>query len=182
MDFVVVAYYTVNTPYAEEVKNLIASLEQFNLPKDIVGVPDFGDWQANCHHVPYFLKQMLIKHYPKSIVYLDADAKVLHYPILFEKLNCDLAAHYFKDSELLAGTLYLANRPKTYEVIERWISSSFDYPTIWIQKILQMVITGSTDLNLHVEKLPPQYCKIFDLMASVPDAVIEHYQASRRFK
>jgi Nucleotide-diphospho-sugar transferase len=182
MNYIIVAYYTENTGYEEEVKNLRASLEKFYLPMDIVGIPSQGDWQANTQYKPYFIKQMLLRHYPKNIVYLDADARVQQMPTLFESISSDVGVFYLDDQELVSSTLYFANNAKAFEVIERWIAHCFEHPEVWDQKILQYVLQESTDLKLHIKYLPPNYCQIFDLMKDYGAPIIEQCQASRRLK
>lgn len=182
MAYIVAAYFTENTGYAEEIKHLEASLKQLDLPMDLVGIPTQGSWQANTHYKAYFIKHMLIRHYPKDILYLDADARVQQYPALFDSVHFDLGIFYWQNKELISSTLYFANNAKTFELVERWIACCFENPDIWDQKVLQYAIQVSDDLNLKIEKLPPTYCQIFDLMQDVGQPVIEQFQASRRFK
>jgi hypothetical protein len=182
MSFITVGYFTENTPYEEEIRNLEKTLDHFKIPKDLVGVPSQGSWQSNTQYKAYFIKQMLIRHYPKNILYLDADARVQQYPVLFDQMDADLAVFYWHNKELISSTLYFANNAKTSELIERWITCCFENPNIWDQKVLQYVIQESKDLNLKIYMLPPSYCQIFDLMQHEGDPVIEQFQASRRFK
>lgn len=183
MRYIVVAYYTKDTGYEEEVKNLIASLEKHNMPMDIVGIPSFGSWQSNTQYKPYFIKQMLIRHYPKDILYLDADARMQQYPALFDHVNFDVGVMYRANTELISATLYFANTPKSFELVERWIKGCFQHPDIWDQQILQYILKErAQDLKLNVCHLPETYCQIFDLMQDVGEPVIEQFQASRRFK
>lgn len=185
MNYIVVAFYTENTPYAEEVQNLIASLKTFNLPMDIVGVPTQGNWDANTHYKAYFIKQMLIRHFPKNILYLDADARVQKYPILFDAADFDVGVVYNNDVEmvLIGSTLYFANNAKVFELVERWVKGCSLNPTAFDQEILQYLLEQkSHDLQLKVRHLPQTYCQIFDLMKHVGDPVIEQFQASRRYK
>ncbi|WP_068470052.1 hypothetical protein [Candidatus Protochlamydia phocaeensis] len=182
MAYIATAYYTENTGYEEEIQHLKASLEHFDLPMDLVGIPTQGSWQANTQYKPYFIKQMLIRHYPKDILYLDADARVQQYPALFDHVNFDLGVFYWKNKELISSTLYFANNAKVFELVERWITCSFENADIWDQKVLQYVIQESKDLDLRIYMLPPTYCKIFDLMQEIENPVIEQFQASRRLK
>ena len=182
MSFIVVAYYTKNTGYEEEVKHLVASLDNHKLKRDISGIESQGDWQANTHFKPYFIKQMLTKHFPSNLLYLDADARVEQHPKLLDSASYDIGVHYKDNKELLGSMLYLRNNGKIFELIERWITCCFAQPQIWDQKILQYVIQESEDLNLIIEHLPATYCQIFDLMRSAGEPVIQQFQASRRFK
>lgn len=181
--YIVVAYFTEKTEYAAEVENLIHSLKKFNLPSDILGISSQGNWQANTQYKPYFIKQMLMRHYPKDILYLDADARVQQYPLLFDDANFDLGVVFRNNIELLTGTLYLSNNGRVFELVDRWFKGCFHYPSIWEQRILQFILKEkSRDLHLKVNLLPSTYCQIFDLMKDAGDPVIEQFQASRRFK
>ncbi|HDP36856.1 MAG TPA: hypothetical protein ENN27_03160 [Candidatus Atribacteria bacterium] len=176
--FIIVAYYTKNTGYEDEIKKLITSLEKFNLPYDIKTIDNLGNWQKNTQYKAEFCKRMLEKH-QRPIVYLDADARVEQNPELFEKLDCDIAVHYRNDEELLSGTLYLNNTYATKMLIDEWIKEIKKTPDIWEQKVLDRVIRKS---NIKIEKLPPTYCQIFDSMAGAGKPVISQHQASRKFK
>lgn len=182
MAYIVVGYYTEHTSYADESKNLIASLDRLKLPYDIMAVPNQGSWQENTQYKPYFIKQMLIKHYPKDILYLDVDAVVHKHPVYFDKVNFDIGVHYMRSVELISSTVYLRNNSRIGILVDRWIQMCVHNPQVWDQKVLQSVINQSKDLHLKIGNLPPEYCKIFDLMAVIKDPVIEQFQASRRFK
>ncbi len=182
MGYIIVGYFTENTGYAAEAQNLIKSLERFQLPYQIVPVPSQGSWQANTQYKPYFLKQMLMRHFPKDILYLDVDAVVQRPLTFFNQVNFDIGAHYMHQVELISSTLYLANNAKIMTLIDRWIHGCIVEPMIWDQKILQATINNSRDLQLKVCNLPPEYCKIFDIMHIVKEPVIEQFQASRRLR
>ena len=47
--YIVISYYTRNTPYEDEVKGLIESLKRFNLEYDIQAVDPGRDWQEKTH-------------------------------------------------------------------------------------------------------------------------------------
>lgn len=182
MSYIVVGYYTENTGYAEESKNLVNSLGKLKLPYEIMAVPNHGSWQENTQFKPYFLKQMLIKHFPKDLLYLDVDAVVHKHPAYFDRVNFDIGVHYMRSVELISSTIYLRNNSRIWVLMDRWIQMCIRNPEIWDQKILQSVINQSKDIHLKVGNLPPEYCKIFDLMEVIKDPVIEQFQASRRFK
>lgn len=183
MKYIVCAYYTIDTGYEQESKKLIASLHALKLPMDIVGIPSQGSWEINTHYKPYFVESMLLKHYPKDVLYVDVDAIVRQHPVLFDDVDFDLGYAMRNDQELLGGTLYFANNPRVMKLVERWKILCRDMINIWDQIILQILLEdGCTDLKLKIRILPPNYCQIFDLMKEVGEPVIEHFQASRRFK
>jgi hypothetical protein len=88
-----VSFYTVNTPYAEEVSHLKRSLDQFDLKYFIEGIEGKGSWAANTLLKAYFLRKVLLNFSDyKSIVWLDADSVVVRRPDLFFELKeCDFA-------------------------------------------------------------------------------------------
>jgi hypothetical protein len=186
MAYIVVAFYTENTGYQEEIKNLEASLKKHNIPMDLVAIPSQASWQANTHYKPYFIKQMMYRHFPKDILYLDADAVVQQYPVLFDHFKGDVGVFFLErenqDEELVSSTLYFANNQRSLELVERWIACCIEYHTVWDQKVLQHIVYESGDLNINIVRLPPTYCQIFDLMKDAGQPVIEQFQASRRLR
>jgi hypothetical protein len=180
--YIFVAYYTVNTGYEAKAKNLTASLDKLKLPYDAVGVRTLGSWQANTQYKPYFVLQMLIKHFPKDIVYLDADAVVHSIPTLFDNFKADVGVVYRGGQELLSSMFYFSNNSKVFELTQRWRQGCFRNPNIWDQKILQYLLVEAKDLNLTIQKLPHEYCQIFDDPLNKTQAVIEQTQASRELK
>jgi hypothetical protein len=45
---IVISFFTLDTPYEEEVKKLRISLERLGVEADIQGVPSRGSWERNC--------------------------------------------------------------------------------------------------------------------------------------
>lgn len=183
---IMISYYTKNTSYEIEYKNLEASLKQFNLKYDIQGIDTKGSWFNNCFYRSIFVRDMLTKH-KQPVVWVDCDAIIRSKPKLLWKLsNYDFAC-YFKPRpngtrELLGGTMYFNNTENAIKLLDAWIqcvnehkiSSKLDQS--YLQTAVQLVS------NIKVYELPPTYCQIFDLMKDVGTPVIEHFQASRRFK
>jgi len=185
--WIICAYYTKNTTYENHSKKFIESLEQFSLPHDITPVDNRGDWYANMQYKPTFLKQMLEKHYPNSVVYVDIDAVFYRHPDYFDKLDqeqdVNVAVHILdhskyrrknQPSELLSGTIFLKNTTKTKQIVDEWIQECRRDPKMWDQRALATVLKKH---KYHL--LPEEYCTIFDYMSSVKNPVIKHFQASR---
>jgi hypothetical protein len=179
MRFIVVGYYTKNTLYEKEVKRLINSLRRFNLPYHIEAIESIGPWIANVNYKPKFCKKML-ESYNKPILYLDSDAVVRKYPKLFDIIDCDIAIHYRNGVELLTGTLYFNNTSPARRIIEEWIKQVEKNPSDPDQINLAKVLPRLEGINVFI--LPPNYCQIYDIMRSAGKPVIEHFQASRRYK
>lgn len=180
-----IAYYTENTPYEDEVKMLRASLEKFHLPFDIQSIPSLGSWQENTKYKAIFIQNMLFKYPEYPLVYVDADAVIKSRPLLFSGLTCDIGVHFYDDQvrpekELLTGTIYVAPTENTKKLIQLWRYINQEYPDRWEQKNLAIALQFMP--NVAIFSLPAAYCLIFDLMKGQGEAVIEHFQASRRFK
>lgn len=177
----VVSYYTTGTPYEDEVKNLQRSLRAFGLPSAIIGVPSRGSWTANTQIKPEVMLKVM-DAIDGPILWVDADAMFLGYPSLLVDLDamCDVAVHYRQGHELLAGTIYMANNERSRSLLVAWIEACHNDPGTMDQVILEDVIRTS---EAKVFNLPPTYTAIFDLMPEAGEfPIIEHYQASRRFK
>ncbi len=190
MDFIVTAYYSQGTLYEQEVKRLLLSLKEFELPYFVKPVQRFKNWYEGVQYKPTFIQEMLRQFAPASIVYVDADAEFLQYPSLFHKLNAqpdvNIAAHILDhshrarirhDPELLSGTLFLKNNDVVAKIVEEWKQRCTDAGQLWDQKALWDIIKSKP-----FQVLPEEYCTIFDYMSDVENPIIRHYQASRRVK
>jgi hypothetical protein len=195
-----VSFYT--PLYAEEAKGLIASLREQGAAFDVVALPSAGSWQANCAMKPAFISEMVRKH-RVPVVWVDADARLLRSPDFLLGLDpqrTDFAAHWANiwrnGPELLSGTTWWGTSHRALNLLAMWEEIQRRSPEKWDQKCLQtaveycqrgaeVMVNGKTlDLprGKQLVELPAEYCKIFDLMAECKNPVIEHHQASRRFK
>lgn len=191
--YIIVSYYTINTPYEDEAKKLVLSLNKLNLSYDVVGIKTLGNWQANTRYKAKFMESMLDKYPGKSLVYVDSDAIIHSNPILFDKYTCDIAVRWqdfrWIKNECLSGTIFMANNDRTRELCKRWqITNHREGPNAktfeqWnLGKVIQAMKAEGKIID---ENLPPEYTMIFDSMRSMyPNIkpVIEHFQASRKYK
>jgi len=186
-NWIITSYYTIGTFYRELADTFAKSLKQHNVLYYIEGVPNLKDWSKNTNYKPTFLLSMLNKFPDKDIVWIDCDAELKRYPELFNKLDCDVAAHEFNRSlyqlhhentptELLSGTLFLRNNEKVYEIVKKWIQECSENPRVWDQKSLAKVLNG------NYYRLPAEYCCIDRVMRKIQNPVIIHYQASRQVR
>jgi len=175
----IVSYYT--TLYQFEAENLERSLIKF-LPEisyNIEEYPESGSWEKNTHYKAIFIKEKLTQ----PIIWTDADSELKQYPKLFDEVDCDVAFHWFKSSELISGTMYWNNTEKSHELLDSWIRLNQLFPNKWDQVNLQTALNEIEDIK--VIKLPPEYNFIFDLSREYYgnlNPVFEHYQASRKYK
>jgi len=192
-DLVVVGYYTVNTPYQTEAQKLIASCKKLGLNHDIIGVDNLGNWQANTRYKAKFMGDMLLKHPGKKLLYVDCDAVIHRLPTLFMNYSADIAVRFqdfrWRKNECLSGTIYMENNLKTRKLCEIWgkinKSEGPSAKTFEQWNLGAAIEQMSKTDNLVCKNLPAEYTFIFDSMRKMyPNAVpvIEHFQASRKYK
>jgi hypothetical protein len=178
----VATFYTINTPYAVEVQHLLESCKQFNIPYICKGLEPRGSWVANCAMKPEYISSLL-QEVDHDILWLDADAVINSYPILFDNFDGDIGVHYKDGRELISSTIYFRNTANVKRLVALWCHHQKCSPTTWDQKVLQSVINNhAKSLDLKIVRTPPTYTQIFDLMRGAGVPVISQYQASRRFK
>jgi hypothetical protein len=191
--YVIVSYYTINTPYEQEAIKLKKSLERLEVPHDIVGVKNLGNWQANTRFKAKFMQEMLIKHKGKSVVWVDSDAVIHSYPKLFDEYTCDVAVRWqdfrWRKNECLSGTIYLANNERTLELCKKWeganVAEGPGAKTFEQWNLGSAIEEMRKSGKIKDENLPPEYTMIFDSMREMyPNIipVIEHFQASRKLR
>jgi hypothetical protein len=178
-DYVVIAFYTINTPYEDEVKKLEADLKELDIPYDIHGYPSRSKWEFNCGIKPEFVRDMMKKH-KKTVMYIDVDARIYARPLLASGFKHDFSC-YHKQEELLSGTLIFGYTDTARELVDAWVIEQRDNPTVWDQRTLSNVYKRFTS-KLDFLTLPAEYIKIFDTMSFVERPIIEHFQASRKYK
>ncbi len=185
---IIISHYTLDTPYQKEVEKLRASLEQLHLEYWIEGIPCQGSWRANSNWCSRQVQQGLQKFPDRDILRVDADAVFCRKPDLFESPDfvADVAAHIhdfrWHQNELLGGTLFFRNNERVRNLVDEWAElCCVQCPTHRNGDLLQKLLDQRTG-SILFQSLPATYCKIFDLMKEVKKPVIEHHQASRRFK
>lgn len=183
----VLSHFSVGTPYAELVERLRASCENFKLRYELRGFKSTGTWRGNSNKVAEMVLLCLADHPDDDVLYVDADAVIQRRPTLFERpLPGDVGAHIhnfnWHKNELLGGTLFFRNIPSVRTLVETWnewclVTRKLERPGDLLQELLNIEPAKST---VRFFELPATYCKIFDKMPEVDDAVIEHFQASRK--
>ncbi|MCK9601764.1 MAG: hypothetical protein M0R06_22160 [Sphaerochaeta sp.] len=196
-EFMIVSYYTKGTGYEQEVKQLEASLKVHRLPYKIFEYEPAGTWRANLNFKSECILRAMDMFPGKDIVFLDSDAVVKQYPVLFDELSrthdYDLSAHFFKyqpesgdADELLSGTLWIQNGEMGRRLIEKWheigLARTADTRH---QLCLKIAIAelGKAGEKVRVNRHPFAYTCVFDYQqAYKTEPVIEHFQASRRLR
>ena len=195
MEPLVISFYTVGTPYEEEVKRLIDSCIEFGIEADIVGVNPQGSWEKNCALKPFFILQKL-KEWDRPVLWVDADAAFKQRPNFQDFKECDFAVRLNEflpknhESRIISNTIFARNNEAGTAVLEEWckltekeLSKEGRIMEFWDQATLRDAL--SLFSNLHFLPMPLKYSKIFDfddLFIADSEVVIEHYQASRRHK
>lgn len=187
----IVAFHTPDAAYRREADRLIASATILGLRRQLhvesVTVHGVDDpWRAAVMLKPSLLKAWRRRFQGCDLLMVDADS-VLHKDPgdYLAGLNCDLAVHYLRGSELLSGTMYVpASSTRIDAVLDLWASVQDETRfSRRPQTALAWVLGQMGDVVVH--RLPPEYCWIFDTSATVYGPrrpVIEHLQASRDFR
>jgi hypothetical protein len=118
---VYISYVTEGTFYEEIVKGLVSSLEKFDLPYKIYKRPSLNDWDKNARQKSRVIAEAL-EEFSQPVVWLDADAIVQQYPILFDSLDCDMGCHVRsnKGFSIFSSTLYFGNTSMSKEIVNDW--------------------------------------------------------------
>lgn len=208
----VVGFYTLNTPYEEEIKGMEQSLRFFGFDVHTVGVPSRASWSKNCYYKPTFIKQMMEAHPDRQIIWADADSRMRRYPtelIQFLRenktfsiataftdwsvVNPNMAKHRGTGMEEISSAFVVINNTKqAYDIITKWEKScaatmeKFDAgkcKSIPVDdRLLEEIYYKSKTAKKHWVKLPTAYAQIFDLAKRAGVPVVEQMQASRRNK
>jgi hypothetical protein len=180
---IICSFYTDS--YKDYADKLRTSAESFGFETEIVPIENKGSWIKTIYYRADFIRKMLEKH-RQDVVWIDCDAEMKRAPALFENFEGDIGVHYatmtwFNNQiELLGGTLYFAYTPKTLELVYLWIKLNKEYPD---EKRSQIVLQKAIKLwDGKIIPLPASYVYISDLMEKIGEPVIQHYQASRKFK
>ena len=179
-NFITIAYYTPR--YKDEAFGLSCSCFEKGVLNYIKEVAELGNWDANTHYKPTFIKECLQK-FQTDLLYVDADARFDKYPELIHTIESDVA--YYRGDvwghgnvETLSGTLYFKYNGRVLALLDRWIAMCESSPNAFDQALFAEALSCS---NTSIQILPVEYCAIFDAPAiKQEDVVIRHLQASRR--
>jgi len=182
----IIAYFTLGTGYAEEVKQLQETLRIFasGFRSEIVGIPNLGSWEANTHYKPLFIRQCLLD-LKGPVIYLDADSVFHDKPKAFLDIpqHVSFGCCYFDwghQKELSGAVLYFSYSPIAIDILNKWNDKCKEFPQQFDQKLLQEVV--EQDMQISPFIFPKEYDVIFDLHKHIKNPVIIQMQASRRLK
>ncbi len=190
----VISFYTENSPYQLEALNLISSCQELGIEAEIVGVPSQGTWERNCALKPFFIREKLMEK-KRSVFWVDADAVFKKKPDFSFLKQSDISFREMKRFSLdrrfkyASGSLFLNYTPRGIAFADKWcahcqqkIDRKEELEFIDQIALLDLVELGQ---QVKIHPMPISYCKVFDIDALEIDegeVVIEHFQASRRFR
>lgn len=181
------SFFTKNTGYENEVNNLIQTLDTLKLPYHIEGIDSFGKWEHNCAYKPTHIHKIMETYPQRKLVWVDADSTIERDPELFFEENTlvlnSIGCYIWKKKrnkyELLSGTLFFKNDEISKNIVKEWMIKCNENKDIWDQAVLHTI---QKQRKNNFGSLPVDYIKIFDSSQKSQNPVIQHWQASRRFK
>jgi hypothetical protein len=176
------SFFTKNTGYENEVKKLIQTLDTHELPYHIEGIDSFGKWEHNCAYKPTHIHKIMETYPQRKLVWVDADSTIERDPELFFEENSivlnSIGCYNYK-SQLLSGTLFFKNDEISKNIVKKWMIKCNENKDIWDQVVLHTIQKRRKN---DFGNLPVDYIKIYDSKQKSKNPVIQHWQASRRFK
>ncbi len=192
----IVSYYTKETMYQLEIRNLIESCERWALNYHIEAIDSLGSWELNCGYKPFFLFNKL-QEFKRPLFWVDADGVFLKSPSILPQFSSDLSvrinASYPADhrSKVASGSIFVNATPQAENLLTLWASECYHNLSrcnrkeeYWDQVGLRDAIFSHSH-QAKVENLPHEYVAIKGNLVDekqILDPVIMHYQASRRYK
>jgi hypothetical protein len=190
-----VSYYTIGNGYELEAAGLLRTLKAFRLPHIVTGIRHVPGgapwtWQRATLYKAEFVREMQHAYPDLPLVWIDSDARVVQRPQMFDWLLCDVAAHWYRNREMLAGTLFFAPGKTSKAVVTAWIQRNCARPDRRRAEQSNLMDVLHAWSGLRIVNLPPEYAWIDagagdDLSARAygrRHPVIQHRQASRRLK
>jgi len=191
----VVSFYTIDTPYEEEVKYLRESCAHFGLEIEAEGVPSFGSWEMNCAFKPLFILKKM-QQYKRPLLWVDADAVFIRPLESISAFSFDLGVRMYDvpedhPSKIVSATVFVNATEAAKKVVVMWAEECMNFlkdpnrtQEMWDQDALRKVLFERRH-EASFAPLPPAYSKIAghpgdELLCSEP--VIVQNQASRRYK
>lgn len=192
----VISFYTVDTPYEEEVKYLQASCQSLGIDHHIEGIPSAGSWEMNCAFKPIFILQKM-QEFKRPLLWVDADAvflKPLENLSLFSEVDLGVRIYDVSEdhpSKIVSATVFVNATGASIKVVKWWAEECMKLlqdknrkEEVWDQDALRRVLFQK-EHGARFAPLPPSYSKILGHPKDEEmcfDPVIIQNQASRRYK
>jgi len=195
MSMKVVGFYTQGTPYEGEIGEMVLSAAGFGLEAVAHALPHPGSWRKAALLLPQCISRERERSPKDVLLYLDADARIKHRPILPEG-DYDVGLYYLPNSprsrfpngeELCTGTCVWWPTPVANELLESWSLACSTPEADSVFGLDQEILQGLVEQRpaLKVWRMPPEWCwmdTISRLHYGNREPVIFHGQASRRYK
>lgn len=189
---IVISFYTLHTPYEQEVMRLINSCERLEIEHSVDGIESEGSWEKNCGVKPFYILRKL-HQLKRPVLWVDADGAFLKMPSFEQFAPFDFSVRIVDflpkshREKVISNTVFVNYTPQGLSIVERWAKSCRrklkNDPKVWDQAVLRDIILK--DKSAKILPMPLAYSKIYDLdihRIAQEEVVIEHYQASRLFK
>lgn len=185
---IVICFYTLDTPYEQEVLNLITSCKKWGVELLAQGKKSQGSWAANCNLKPAFILEKL-QEFKRPVFWADADSVFLQKPDFTPFLSCDFSVRAMEVFQadprfhLNTASVFVNYTEEAITLMEKWSRKCSGNAPYLDQIALEEVLSESK--TLRTLPMPIAYCKVYDLdqfFLNDEDVVIEQTQASRRYK
>ena len=157
---------------------LVRSLVRFGLEHQVVLKDDQGSWERNCNQKPAFIFEELVRR-NAPVLWLDADAEVVEYPVLFSDPDFDFAVCKRPELGFGSGTVYFG--PRAIHLAALWQELALRSPQEWDQRLLESAsrVLEAANCAPSTFFLPESYLQKID---HPEGAVILQHQASRTMR
>ncbi len=190
----VVSFYKKNSPSELSAKALIASCNEHGIDAEIEAIPEGETWGSSCAMRPFFIRKKLSEK-KRPLFWVDAEAVFKKKPDFSFLNESDISFREMKKfsndprHKYSSGSLFLNYTARALEFLNKWC----DHCQEQIDKNKELEFADQMALHELIERgervkifpLPISYCKVFDVDAleiAREEIVIEHLQASRRFR
>jgi hypothetical protein len=173
---VYVTGFFTNDKYKALAFEMRKSVEAFGFPCVLYDLPDEGKWTANVNLKPKAILYALEAADGDSVLYLDADARMVQKPELIPASDYDVAVYYESKDRPCGGSMWFHSLERCGKLVETWaanVKSSPDSADDW--QNFKAALDEHKPKILH---LPPAYNYHKPTMRSrFPGAkpVIEHF-------
>lgn len=187
---IVICFYTLDTPYEQEVLNLITSCKKWGVELFVEGIKSRGAWETNCNHKPTFILEKL-ERFERPIFWADADSLFLQKPDFELFLPYDISVRkmeiFQNDPRFLFNTAsFFANyNAQTIGFLKAWEKMCVASSTPFQDQLSLFTLLSQSSQPLRFFPMPVAYCKIYDIdrfFINDENVVLEQAQASRRYR
>lgn len=185
---IVICFYTLDTPYEQEVLNLKHSCEKWDIELLAEPLPSRGSWEANCALKPQFILDKL-ESLKRPIFWADADSVFLKKPDFAQFLPYDVSVRemplfrHDPHHRYNAAAVFINATPAGISFAISWRDACLGATPFLDQYALGIALSSQRVAAFY--PMPVSYCKVFDadmFFINDEDVVLEQTQASRRYR